>query len=51
MSDLHSHNHYEIYFLVKGERSFFLSNKMYNLKGPVIIIIPPYVMHKTEGGP
>lgn len=51
MSDLHSHPHYEIYFLVKGKRSFFLSNKMYSLEGPVVVIIPPYVMHKTEGGP
>ncbi len=51
MSDLHSHSHYEIYFLISGERSFFLSNKMYSLKAPAVVIIPPYIMHKTEGGP
>ncbi len=49
MMDLHSHPHYEIFFLVKGKRSYFLSNSLYNLSTPVIIIIPPHVMHKSEG--
>lgn len=51
MVNLHSHPHYEIYYLVSGNRQFFLSNKMYNLTGPTAIIIPPYTPHKTEGGP
>ena len=51
MHDLHSHPHYEIYLLNKGERSFFLRNSLYVLKAPTLIVIPPYVMHKTEGGP
>lgn len=24
---------------------------MYRLEGPTLIVIPPYIMHKTEGGP
>ncbi|MBR4115103.1 MAG: AraC family ligand binding domain-containing protein, partial [Bacteroidales bacterium] len=51
MQDLHSHVHYEIYFLAKGSRSFFLSNALYQVQAPVLIIIPPHVMHKTEGDP
>ncbi|MBQ7369153.1 MAG: helix-turn-helix domain-containing protein [Clostridia bacterium] len=50
MHDLHSHPHYEFYFLTKGSRSFFLSNALYKLAAPAIVIIPPHVMHKTEGG-
>ena len=50
MIDLHSHPHYEIYFLQKGSRTFFLSNALYKLTAPVMIIIPPHVLHKTEGG-
>ena len=50
MQDLHSHPHYEIYFLAKGNRAFFLQNAMYKLSAPIILIIPPHVMHKTEGG-
>lgn len=50
MRDLHSHAHYEIYFLYKGSRKFFLSNALYTLHSPCIVVIPPYTMHKTEGG-
>lgn len=49
MHDLHSHTHYELYFLTKGERIFFLSNALYKVAAPVLVIIPPHVMHKTEG--
>ena len=49
MINLHSHSHYEIYFLLKGNRSFFLSNALYRLSAPALIIIPPHVLHKTEG--
>lgn len=49
MVNLHSHSHYEIYFLQKGNRTFFLSNALYRLNAPVLIIIPPHALHKTEG--
>ncbi len=49
MMDLHSHSHYELYFLQKGNRTFFLSNALYRLTAPVLIIIPPHTLHKTEG--
>ena len=51
MKDLHSHSHYEIYYLYRGSRSFLLSNALYLLSAPTLVIIPPYTMHKTEGGP
>lgn len=51
MRDLHAHAHYEIYYMYKGSRTFLLSNALYLLKAPVLVIIPPYTMHKTEGGP
>ena len=51
MQELHSHSHYEIYFLSEGSRSFFLSNALYHVAAPTIIVIPPHTMHKTEGGP
>ena len=49
MHDLHSHTHYELYFLMKGERTFFLSNALHKLSAPAIIVIPPHAMHMTEG--
>ncbi|MBQ8374210.1 MAG: helix-turn-helix domain-containing protein [Clostridia bacterium] len=50
MNDLHSHSHFEIYYLTKGSRTFLLSNALYKLDAPIVVIIPPHVMHKTEGG-
>lgn len=50
MHEFHSHPHYEIYFLRKGSRAFFLSNALYTLTAPVLVVIPPHVQHKTEGG-
>ena len=49
MTDLHSHSHYEIYFLLSGTRSFFLNDKMYKISAPCFMVISPYTMHKTEG--
>ena len=49
MTNLHSHSHYEIYFLQKGNRTFFLSKALYRLTAPVLIVIPPHALHKTEG--
>ena len=51
MPNLHSHAHYEIYILTKGSRSFLLTNKLYKLDAPAMVVIPPHVLHKTEGGP
>jgi len=50
MHNFHSHPHYEIYYLSKGSRSFFLSNSLQIISAPNIVVIPPHVMHKTEGG-
>lgn len=50
MHRLHSHTHYEIYFLTKGSRTFYLANALLTLRAPTVMVIPPNVMHKTEGG-
>lgn len=51
MLDLHSHPHYEVFFLAKGNRTYFISNSLYKLTAPAIVFIPPHVMHKSEGDP
>lgn len=50
MNILHSHSHYEIYVLTKGQRTYFFYNVLYTIKAPACIVIPPFLMHKTEGG-
>ena len=48
---IHSHKHYEIYFLTRGTRRIIFANSLYNVDAPAIVIIPPHQMHATEGGP
>ena len=51
MSDFHSHNYYEIYLLTNGTRDLLVNNQLYTIKETTAIFIPPFVSHKTEGGP
>ena len=48
---VHSHKHYEIYFLTKGTRRLMFANSLYYVDAPAIVIIPPQKPHATEGGP
>ncbi len=48
---LHSHEYYELYFLLKGTRQFFIGNRMYELSQDTLVVVPPFVLHKTDGGP
>ena len=43
----HCHNHYEIYYLVNGERKYFIENRIVDVKRGDIILIPKEVLHKT----
>ncbi len=50
MPKLHAHPYYEIYFLFEGKRSFFFDKSLCAVEAPVLLVVPPYTMHKTEGG-
>ncbi len=50
MSELQSHGHFEIYCLISGERKYFFEDKIYSITAPTVCIIPPFALHKTEGG-
>lgn len=50
MSSPHSHEFYELYFLLDGKRNFFIKNKMFIVEENTLIVVPPYSFHKTEGG-
>ena len=47
---LHSHKHYEIYFLTSGTRQFFYSDSFITISAPTILIMPPNHLHTSEGG-
>ncbi len=50
MSTPHSHDHYEIQFLMKGERLYFIEDKSYSVPPNSIIVVPPRIKHMTGGG-
>lgn len=49
MSEMHSHSHYELYILLQGTRNIFLENNIFRAQAFTVVLIPPFVMHKTEG--
>lgn len=51
MMQPHSHDFFELYFLLEGRREFFVENKMFNLAENTLVVVSPFKMHKTEGGP
>ena len=50
MSELQSHDYFEIYFLLSGTRRVFIKDRIFTVSAPAVCVIPPFCMHKTEGG-
>ncbi len=51
MHQAHMHEHYEIQFLVRGDRMFFIGDTSYRLCNCSIAVVPPDTKHLTGGGP
>lgn len=49
MTDLQSHDYFELYILLEGTRLFFIDDKFFSVVAPAVCIISPFRMHKTEG--
>ena len=49
MPMMHYHNTFELYYLVNGEREYFLENKFYKVLQGDIVLIPSNVLHRTAG--
>lgn len=47
MPAMHVHDHYEFFYLLSGERIYFINDRTYALEAGDIILIKPGVMHKT----
>jgi|DewCreStandDraft_1066081.scaffolds.fasta_scaffold00231_10 AraC-like DNA-binding protein len=43
----HFHDHYEIYYLLSGERYYFIRNKTYHVKKGDLVLIGKQTLHKT----
>lgn len=48
-ADMHHHRSYQIYYLVNGECEHFIENRFFTVVTGDLVLIPPKVMHRTEG--
>ncbi len=51
MPFMHSHEDYELYFLLSGKKRYFTSHTYCSFEQNVLIATAPFVLHKFEGGP
>ncbi len=49
MGYLHIHNYYEFYYLLEGERKYFIDSAIYNLEAGDLVIVPPETLHRSIG--
>lgn len=47
MDNKHYHRQYEIYYLLSGDRNYFIQDRVYQVEKGDLIIIRPNVLHKT----
>jgi hypothetical protein len=47
MSAMHAHQNYELYFLLSGQRRYFLGNTIYDVSPGNIVFIPKNLLHRT----
>ena len=44
----HYHNAYEVYYLLSGDRYYFIKDKVYHAKKGALVMIKPYEIHCTN---
>ncbi len=49
MAVMHYHHAYELYYLVRGEREYFIGDEFYKLEEGDVVLIPPTLLHRTAG--
>lgn len=48
MKERHYHDQYEIYYLLSGERNYFIDQRSYHVKKGDLVIINKNILHKTS---
>ncbi len=49
MPAMHYHNAFEIYYLLKGEREYFVQNQFFKVREGDVVLIPKGMLHRTAG--
>ena len=48
MGPMHTHDFFELEFLISGERHYFSKAHMYKMQAPTLLVLPPNSTHKFE---
>ena len=47
MLEMHSHSYHELYFLLSGERRYFVGHEIYDVEPGDLVLIPGDTLHRT----
>ena len=47
MLEMHSHSYHELYFLLSGERRYFIGHEIYDVEPGNVVMIPSDTLHRT----
>ena len=49
MPCMHDHHAFELYYLCRGEREYFIGDSFYKIGEGNLVLIPPHLLHRTAG--
>lgn len=49
MPSMHYHSSYELYYLLAGNREYFVEDKFFSVTAGSFVLIPPSTLHRTGG--
>ena len=49
MPHMHDHSAFELYYLCRGEREYFIGDKFYKIGEGDLVLIPHNLLHRTAG--
>lgn len=49
MTTMHYHHAYELYYVLEGEREYFIGDSFYSVESGDFVWVPKNMLHKTEG--
>ncbi len=49
MPHMHDHGAFELYYLCRGEREYFIGDQFYKIGEGDLVLIPPHILHRTAG--
>ena len=49
LRNMHHHQAFELYYIIKGEREYFIEDQFFKLGEGDLVIIPQNLLHRTEG--